>query len=58
MLKLISLCWILSTNDQVVLAIFFAKKEWIGIFVLPKNENWHDIKIGKNTKNAILVNLF
>ena len=85
--------WILSMNDLVVLAIFYAQKEWIGIFFcqkkklflaktwisstndqvvlanlspkksglaffLPKNENWHDIKIGKNTKNAILVNLF
>ena len=37
---------------------FSAKKEWIGIFFFAKNENWHDIKIGKHTKNAILVNLF
>ena len=49
--------WISSTNDQVVLANLSPKKSGLAFF-LPKNENWHDIKIGKNTKNAILVNLF
>ena len=37
---------------------FFLAKimEWT-IFV-PKQQNWHDFKIGKNTKIAKMVNLF
>ena len=38
--------------------LIFCQKRVDWHFFLPKNENWHDLKIGKNTKIANLVNLF
>ena len=37
--------WILSMNDLVVLAIFYAQKEWIGIF-FAKKRNYFWQKLG------------
>ena len=45
MLKLVSLRWILSTNDQVVLANFLPKKSGLAFFFakkrkLARHQNW------------------
>jgi len=37
---------------------FFFQKILNRTLFFPKDENWHDFKIGKNTKMAKMVNLF
>ena len=50
MLKLVSLRWILSTNDQVVLANFLPKKSGLAFFFCQKTKIGTTSKLAKTRK--------